>query len=112
MCVVCVRACVCVCVHACMFVLHVCLIFILHYILIRAVWPYETMLLPKRHILRLPDLTEEERISLAAIMKVLLTKYDNVFDCSFPYSMGWHGKLFSIISGVTMTLQVLLPVLT
>ena len=53
-------------------------------------------MLPKRHVLRLPDLTEEERISLAAIMKVLLTKYDNVFDCSFPYSMGWHGKLFSI----------------
>ena len=26
-------------------------------------------------------------------MKVLLTKYDNIFECSFPYSMGWHGKL-------------------
>ena len=60
---------------------------------IRAVWPYETMLLPKRHVLRLPDLTDEERISLATIMKILLTKYDNVFDCSFPYAMGWHGKV-------------------
>lgn len=60
---------------------------------IRAVWPYETMLLPKRHVLRLPDLTDEERNSLASIMKVLLTKYDNIFECSFPYSMGWHGKL-------------------
>ena len=59
---------------------------------IRAVWPYETMLLPKRHVLRLPDLTQEERTSLAAIMKVFLTKYDNVFKCSFPYTMGWHGK--------------------
>ena len=62
------------------------------------------MLLPKRHVLRLPDLTEEERNSLAAIMKVLLTKYDNVFDCSFPYSMGWHGNLFSIINIYTIWL--------
>jgi len=61
---------------------------------IRAVWPYETMLLPKRHVLRLPDLTNEERNSLAAIMKILLTKYDNLFECSFPYSMGWHGEKF------------------
>ena len=59
-------------------------------------WPYETMLLPKRHVLRLPDLTEEERNSLAAIMKVLLTKYDNIFDCSFPYSMGWHGNVIIV----------------
>uniref|UniRef100_A0A3B5L782 Galactose-1-phosphate uridylyltransferase n=1 Tax=Xiphophorus couchianus TaxID=32473 RepID=A0A3B5L782_9TELE len=28
---------------------------------------------------------------LAAIMKQLLTKYDNLFEVSFPYSMGWHG---------------------
>ncbi|XP_013765297.1 galactose-1-phosphate uridylyltransferase [Pundamilia nyererei] len=28
---------------------------------------------------------------LAAIMKRLLTKYDNLFEVSFPYSMGWHG---------------------
>lgn len=29
---------------------------------------------------------------LASIMKRLLTKYDNLFEVSFPYSMGWHGK--------------------
>ncbi|XP_033109708.1 galactose-1-phosphate uridylyltransferase-like [Anneissia japonica] len=56
-----------------------------------AVWPYETMLLPKRHVLRFPDLIEEERKALADIMKQLLTKYDNLFETSFPYSMGWHG---------------------
>ncbi|XP_015919143.1 galactose-1-phosphate uridylyltransferase [Parasteatoda tepidariorum] len=56
-----------------------------------AVWPYETMLLPKRHVLRLPDLNEDEKSSLAVIMKQLLTKYDNLFETSFPYSMGWHG---------------------
>jgi len=57
-----------------------------------AVWPYETMILPRtRHILRMTDLTEEERLSLAEIMKQLTTKYDNLFECSFPYSMGFHG---------------------
>ena len=58
------------------------------------------MLLPKRHILRLPNLTEEEKTSLAVIMKALLTKYDNVFECSFPYSMGWHGKKTILLKNV------------
>jgi UDPglucose--hexose-1-phosphate uridylyltransferase len=56
-----------------------------------AVWPFETMLLPRRHVLRLPDLRDEERDSLAQIIKVLLTRYDRLFQVSFPYSMGWHG---------------------
>ncbi|XP_008422073.1 galactose-1-phosphate uridylyltransferase isoform X2 [Poecilia reticulata] len=56
-----------------------------------ATWPYQTLLLPRRHILRINELTAEERDSLAAIMKQLLTKYDNLFEVSFPYSMGWHG---------------------
>ncbi|EGD72344.1 galactose-1-phosphate uridylyltransferase [Salpingoeca rosetta] len=57
-----------------------------------AVWPYETMILPRRrHILRLCDLTDTERDSLSSAMKTLLTKYDNLFQTSFPYSMGWHG---------------------
>jgi UDPglucose--hexose-1-phosphate uridylyltransferase len=56
-----------------------------------AVWPFETLLLPRRHTLRLPDLTDPQRQHLADILKRLLTKYDNLFDTSFPYSMGWHG---------------------
>jgi UDPglucose--hexose-1-phosphate uridylyltransferase len=56
-----------------------------------AVWPYEILLLPRRHVLRLPDLTAAERDSLAAIIRQLLTRYDNLFQTSFPYSMGWHG---------------------
>ena len=56
-----------------------------------AVWPFEILLLPRRHVLRLPDLTDVERDSLAEILKRLLTKYDNLFETSFPYSMGWHG---------------------
>ncbi|XP_023327661.1 galactose-1-phosphate uridylyltransferase [Eurytemora carolleeae] len=57
-----------------------------------AVWPYETMIIPRtRHILRMTDLTDDEKTSLADIMKKLTTKYDNLFECSFPYSMGFHG---------------------
>jgi UDPglucose--hexose-1-phosphate uridylyltransferase len=56
-----------------------------------AVWPFETLLLPRRHVLRLPDLSDAERDALARILKRLLTKYDNLFAISFPYSMGWHG---------------------
>ena len=56
-----------------------------------AVWPFEVLLLSRRHVLRLPGLTDAERNSLADILKRLLTKYDNLFETSFPYSMGWHG---------------------
>lgn len=61
-----------------------------------AMWPFETLLLPRRrHILRLPDLTSGERDSLADILKRFLSKYDNLFEVSFPYSMGWHGAPFN-----------------
>ena len=56
-----------------------------------AVWPFETLLLPKRAITRLPELTPEERTALAEIVKDGLGRYDALFDVSFPYSMGWHG---------------------
>lgn len=57
-----------------------------------AVWPFETLLLPRRHVVQLPDLTGDERNALADILKRLLTRYDNLFETSFPYSMGWHGQ--------------------
>ncbi len=56
-----------------------------------AVWPFETLLMPCRHVLQLSDLDDGERHALAQILKRLLTKYDNLFEVSFPYSMGWHG---------------------
>jgi UDPglucose--hexose-1-phosphate uridylyltransferase len=56
-----------------------------------AVWPFELLLMPRRHVLRLPDLSKAERASLAQILKSGLTRYDNLFETSFPYSMGWHG---------------------
>ncbi len=59
-----------------------------------AVWPFEILLLPRRHVLRLPDLSGDERDDLADILKLLLIRYDNLFETSFPYSMGWHGAPF------------------
>jgi UDPglucose--hexose-1-phosphate uridylyltransferase len=56
-----------------------------------AIWPFETLLLPRRHVGRLPDLSAAERDGLAQILKRLLIRYDNLFETSFPYSMGWHG---------------------
>jgi UDPglucose--hexose-1-phosphate uridylyltransferase len=59
-----------------------------------ALWPFEILLMPRRHVLRLPELLDGERDALAAILKRLLTKYDNLFETSFPYSMGWHEAPF------------------
>ena len=59
-----------------------------------ATWPFETLILPRRHVLRLPDLTGDDRAGLADMLKRLLTRYDNLFATSFPYSMGWHGAPF------------------
>lgn len=57
-----------------------------------AVWPYETLLLPKRHVTQLPDLDTAQKNDLADILKRFLAKYDNLFEVTFPYSMGWHGQ--------------------
>jgi UDPglucose--hexose-1-phosphate uridylyltransferase len=56
-----------------------------------AVWPFETILLPRRHVRQLAELNHSERNGLAEILKRLLTRYDNLFRVSFPYTMGWHG---------------------
>lgn len=59
-----------------------------------AAWPFETLLLPRFAVQRMPDLTDGQRDSLATILKALTTRYDNLFATSFPYSMGWHGAPF------------------
>ena len=64
-----------------------------------ATWPFETLLLPKFAVKRLPELTESQRGSLADILKRRLTRYDNLFETSFPYSMGWHGAAFDETAG-------------
>jgi UDPglucose--hexose-1-phosphate uridylyltransferase len=55
-----------------------------------AVWPYETMIVSKRHIQNILQFTENEKKSFADILKILTTKYDNLFNVSFPYSAGMH----------------------
>lgn len=56
-----------------------------------ASWPYEILLLPRFAVQRMSVLEPAQRDSLAAIVKALTTAYDNLFQTSFPYSMGWHG---------------------
>lgn len=56
-----------------------------------AVWPFETILVPLQSVQRLPELNHTQQTGLADILKRLLVKYDNLFETSFPYSMGWHG---------------------
>ena len=55
-----------------------------------AVWPFETLVLPLRHLGSFADLTAAEHTALAAILKAVTTRYDNLFQVSFPYSMGFH----------------------
>lgn len=59
-----------------------------------AVWPFETLVLPLRSVARLTDLDPAACDLLADLMWRLLRGYDKLFDCSFPYSMGWHGAPF------------------
>ena len=56
-----------------------------------AVWPFETLLLPRRAVQGLPELMSAERDSLADLLGRLLRAYDNLFAVPFPYSFGWHG---------------------
>jgi len=55
-----------------------------------ASWPFETLILPRRHVRHLNDMTTAERGDLADIIKRLTIRYDNLFECSFPYSAGMH----------------------
>jgi UDPglucose--hexose-1-phosphate uridylyltransferase len=59
-----------------------------------ATWPFETLVLPRFEVQRLPQLGPEQRVDLARTLKRLTTRYDNLFGCPFPYSMGWHGAPF------------------
>ena len=59
-----------------------------------AIWPFETLLLPKIHIPQLTQLNDKQQSDLAIALKKLTSRYDNLFHCSFPYSMGWHGAPF------------------
>ena len=60
-----------------------------------AVWPFETMLVPKRPAARIPDLDEAQRAGLASTMQRLMRRYDALFAQPMPFSMGWHQAPFN-----------------
>jgi len=62
-----------------------------------ATWPFETLLLPRFAVQRLPQLDDAQRDDLATALKALTARYDNLFQCAFPYSMGWHGAPFDAL---------------
>ncbi len=55
-----------------------------------AVWPFETMIVSRRPVQNILQLSDEERTALADIYKQLTVKYDNLFEVSFAYSAGLH----------------------
>jgi len=57
-----------------------------------AIWPFEIMVLSKRHVASLAELEDVERGALADIIKRVTVRYDNLFQVSFPYSMGFHQQ--------------------
>jgi UDPglucose--hexose-1-phosphate uridylyltransferase len=58
-----------------------------------AAWPFETLLIARDDVVRLDQLTAQARDALAEVLRRLTARYDNLFDTSFPYSMGWHQAL-------------------
>ena len=54
------------------------------------VWPFETLVMAKQHRRSLVDFKDAERDTLADILKQVTTRYDNLFETSFPYTMGFH----------------------
>ncbi|MBC6611225.1 UDP-glucose--hexose-1-phosphate uridylyltransferase [Hymenobacter sp. BT507] len=57
-----------------------------------AAWPYETLVLPRRVVQDITQLTDEERTAFADIIRRLTIRYDNLFQTSFPYSAGLHQR--------------------
>jgi UDPglucose--hexose-1-phosphate uridylyltransferase len=57
-----------------------------------AVWPFEILVLSNRHLAAMHQLSSDERFLLADILKQVTIRYDNLFQTSFPYSMGFHQR--------------------
>lgn len=55
-----------------------------------AVWPFEVMVVARRQVRCLPELTGSEQVALAEVISEVTRRYDNLFETSFPYSMGVH----------------------
>jgi UDPglucose--hexose-1-phosphate uridylyltransferase len=57
-----------------------------------ALWPFETLIISRRHVGQMKDLAGDERDALADILRRLTIRYDNLFEAPFPYSMGFHQR--------------------
>lgn len=57
-----------------------------------AVWPFEVLLLPKRHVRGLVDLNKTERLQFAEAILHVTRSYDTLFGMTFPYSMCLHPQ--------------------
>ncbi|NWG12543.1 MAG: UDP-glucose--hexose-1-phosphate uridylyltransferase [Acidobacteria bacterium] len=57
-----------------------------------AVWPFEVLVLSRRHVGGMDQLSPEERLALADILRRLTSLYDRIFNAPFPYSMGFHQR--------------------
>jgi UDPglucose--hexose-1-phosphate uridylyltransferase len=55
-----------------------------------AVWPFETLVISRSHLGSLTDLNASQISGLASILRQVTVRYDNLFEVSFPYSMGFH----------------------
>jgi UDPglucose--hexose-1-phosphate uridylyltransferase len=55
-------------------------------------WPFETMIMSRRHLGAIHEFDSNERKALGNILKRLTTRYDSLFQTSFPYSMGFHQR--------------------
>ena len=55
-----------------------------------ATWPFETLVLPRRHVTTLVALQGAERDALVEVLQALIASYDRQFNCLFPYTFGWH----------------------
>jgi UDPglucose--hexose-1-phosphate uridylyltransferase len=76
-----------------------------------AVWPFEALVLPHRAMSTLMELSATETEALADVLKRLTTRYDNLFECSFPYSMGFHQASRGAAKGIEMHLHFYPPLL-
>lgn len=57
-----------------------------------AVWPFETLILPLRHMADLSEITAGQNLQLADVLQKLTAGYDRLFNIPFPYSMGFHQQ--------------------
>jgi UDPglucose--hexose-1-phosphate uridylyltransferase len=63
-----------------------------------AIWPFETLVISRRHLPAINQLSDKKQEAFADILLQLTIRYDNLFSTSFPYSMGLHHQPFNSTS--------------